>query len=190
MRTYPADAANNADSMRFHRRYQILLLLLTCCLFALAAPARAQELRPRFGVGFNAMVSTADLSNFLGLGLRGRVAAPINQDLSIGLDLGFTGFLLGGRNDASYIFDPQVSAIITLPGDIGRAPYILAGIGAYVPLSDEEEGESSGGPTIHGGIGWVQTLSETTFYYEVDPALIIGADLVHVALPVRLGLIF
>ncbi len=145
----------------------------------------AQSGGPRFGLGFNTMLSTADA---LGFGFRGRASAPVNQDLSLAVDLGFTGFVLGGRRDATYVFDPQVSAIITLPPRGDRAPYIIAGMGAYVPLSNEDK--SVNGPTIHLGAGWVQLLRETTFFYEVNPAIIVGEDNIHLAIPFRIGVIF
>lgn len=161
-------------------------LLLLIGLLASAAPreAAAQTLEPRFGLGFNGMISTAD---GLGIGIRSRVSAPVNADLSLAVDLGLTGFILKGRDEATYVFDPQVSAIVTLPPSRNRAPYILGGLGAYVAFGEDD---TDGGPTIHGGIGWVQSLSETTVFYEVDPALIVGEKAVELVLPFRLGIIF
>lgn len=148
--------------------------------------AAAQELRPRFGLGFNTMLTTTE--GVLGLGIRGRVAAPANPDLSFAIDAGFTGFVLRGRDDATYVFDPQVSAIVTLNARGNRSPYIIGGVGAYVPFDDP--GDEDGGPTLHGGFGWVQTLDATTLFYEVDPALIIGRSAVNLVLPFRIGIIF
>lgn len=159
--------------------------LLALLLAGTALPTAAQTRNPRFGLGFNTLLSTPD---GLGFGLRGRASAPINADLSVALDAGFTGFILQGRRDATWLFDPQVSAIITMPTRTDKAPYFLAGLGAYVPLSNEEE--SASGPTIHAGMGWVRLLHETTFYYEVNPALIIDLDTIHLALPLRVGVIF
>ncbi len=48
----------------------------------------------------------------------------------------------------------------------------------------------NGGPTLHGGFGWVQTLQSTTLFYEIDPALIIGKSSVDLVLPFRIGIIF
>ena len=168
------------------------LFVLTALLFAggLLQPlheAAAQELRPRFGLGFNTTLTTA--KGVLGLGLRGRVSAPVNPDLSFGVDLGLTGFILAGRDDASYVFDPQISAIVTLDSRQQRTPYIIGGLGAYVPFGEgRNDGES--GPTLHGGFGWVQALQSTTLFYEVDPALIIGETAVDLVLPFRVGIIF
>jgi len=171
--------------------YKRLLLFVT--LFGMgwmlspAHEATAQQpLRPRFGLGFNTTLTTAE--GVLGLGLRARTSAPVNTDLSFAVDLGVTGFILRGRDDATYVFDPQLSAIVTLNAGQQRTPYILGGIGAYVPFGGDDEEES--GPTLHGGFGWVQALSNTTLFYEIDPALIIGETAVDLVLPFRIGVIF
>lgn len=169
------------------------LAALGFALTALAPAAHAQQVNPlpRFGVAFNGLVSTLD---GIGIGVRGRATAPVNADLSIGLDLGATGFVLGGRNDASYVIEPQLSVVINLPGqDFGRvqnsrSSYLLAGVGAYLPTGQEDG--SKGGPTVHVGLGWVQTLTETQIFYEINPALVVARNNVGVAIPVRLGLIF
>jgi hypothetical protein len=169
---------------RFFRLLVFSTLLLTGSLIQPAADASAQPSSTRFGVGFNGLLSTTD---GLGLGIRSRISAPVNADLSFAVDLGLTGFILQGRDDASYVFDPQVSAIVTLPGRPDRTPYILGGVGAYVSFQD---GDNEGGPTLHGGFGYVQALSETTIFYEINPALIIGQESVALALPFRIGVIF
>ena len=169
------------------RRLRLLVLaalLLAGWMLLPVHQAAAQELRPRFGLGFNTTLATTE--GVLGLGVRGRVSAPVNPDLSFAVDLGFTGFVLRGRDDATYVFDPQVSAIVTLDAQGNRSPYILGGIGAYVPFDDDDEG----GPTLHGGFGWVQSLQSTTLFYEIDPALIIGQSSVNLILPFRIGVIF
>lgn len=148
--------------------------------------ARAQDLTPRFGVGLNTMLSTAD---GFGLGFRGRASAPVNADLSLAVDLGFTGFVLEGRRNATYVFDPQASAILTLPYRPSQVAYMLFGIGAYVPLGDDVDREESG-PFLHAGIGWVHQLNETSLFYEFDPALVIGESSVEFVFPFRLGFIF
>lgn len=165
----------------------VLFCLLALAVVPHAVPtAQAQPAsEPRFGFGFNTMLSTAD---GLGLGFRGRAATPLNADLSVALDLGLTGFILAGRDDASYVFDPQISAILTLPYTSNRAPYLIGGLGAYVSFAEDED--TDGGPTIHGGIGWVQRLNETTIFYEVDPALVVGAESVDLVFPFRIGVIF
>ena len=143
----------------------------------------AAQTTPRFGIGFNTMLSSED---GLGIGFRGRAAAPVNLDLSVGIDVGFTGFILSGRRNAAYVFDPQLSAIINLPPRDDQGTYILFGFGGYVPIGQD----SQGGPTIHLGFGWVRALQETSLFYEVDPALIIGENSVDIAIPLRIGVIF
>ncbi|SHK11880.1 hypothetical protein [Rhodothermus profundi] len=159
-----------------------------CLLFALlllmAGTAFAQR-QTRVGLGFNALLTTAE---GLGLGVRARAAAPVSADLSLAVDLGFTGFIFRGRDEASYVFDPQLSAIVTFPPRERQAFYILGGVGAYAPLSDRYRGES--GPTVHFGFGWVQLLRETQVFYEINPALVVGERSVDVVLPLRVGVIF
>ncbi len=156
-----------------------------CVLLLMALPyvANGQVAEPRFGVGFNAMVSTAD---GLGVGVRGRASYPVNVDVSAAADLGLTGFVLSGRRNADYILDPQLSAIVMLPISSIRANYVLFGAGAYVPVG----GDAGGGPTLHLGFGRVRALEESSFFYEVNPALLIGRDDVDLVIPVRLGIIF
>lgn len=162
-------------------------LLLTAAWVLLPSHrVAAQALSPRFGVGFNTLLSTAD---GIGLGFRGRASAPVNADLSLAVDLGFTGFILQGRDDATYIFDPQASVIVNLPYQPRQLGYLLFGVGAYVPTGDNAA-DAEGGPTLHLGIGWVHALKESSLFYEIDPALIIGEESVDLALPLRIGLIF
>lgn len=170
---------------RVLRRLPFAIILLALVVCGQARRAAAQELHPRFGLGFNTLLSTAD---GFGLGFRGRASAPVNADLSLAVDLGFTGFILEGRREASYVFDPQVSTIINLPFRRDRLTYVLFGLGAYVPVGDEDGGQS--GPTLHLGVGWVHALSESSLFYEIDPAIIIGEDRVDLAFPIRIGLIF
>lgn len=163
------------------------LLFQTFVLTATVLPdvAHAQT-PPRFGIGFNSMLSSAD---GFGIGFRGRASAPVNRDVSIGIDLGFTGFVLGGRRNADYVFDPQLSAIVNLPQANDRAGYILFGLGGYVPVGNDTANQQNG-PTIHIGLGWVRALQETSLFYEINPALVVGESSVDIAIPLRIGIIF
>lgn len=162
------------------RGIAVSVLVLMCS----SSISFAQLSETRFGLGFNTLLSSED---GLGLGFRGRISTAINADLSFALDAGLTGFILGGRDDATYIIDPQASLIITLPG-VERATYLIAGMGAYIDTSGNSD--SLEGPTIHFGVGWVQTLRESVLFYEIDPALVIGRTEVAVAIPFRIGIIF
>ncbi len=164
-------------------RWQISLATLATVLCT-ATPLLAQQVPPRFGIGFSSIISTQDA---LGFGMRGRVSAPVSTDLSLALDVGFGGFFLSGRDDATWVFMPQVSGIVTLDG-ISKAPYLLGGIGGYFPLNDTNR--SNGGPMLHGGMGWVRKLNETSIYYEIDPGIVIEKTEVELVIPVRIGVIF
>jgi hypothetical protein len=161
-----------------------LAVIILCSMSIEATDVSAQAVSPRLGVGLNAMGSTAD---GFGLGIRGRASAPINADVSFALDLGFTGFILGGRRDASYVFDPQASFIVSIPDSGDRLSYLLFGAGAYVPLGDAD---SRSGPTIHAGYGRVHILQETSLYWEINPAVMIGDTRVDLIVPLRVGVIF
>ncbi len=171
------------------------LLVLSFVLFA-HGPVYGQgldqgvgqdNLDPRFGLGFNTAISTED---GLGVGLRLRGSSPINADLSFAVDLGVTGFIFGGRDEATYLVDPQVSAIVSVPqGPPNRLTYFLGGLGAYIPFETNAENPEAA-PTLHFGIGRVELLTDTSIFYEVNPALIIGEERVGLLLPIRAGVIF
>ena len=164
---------------------RISVALVACiCLFFASNTASAQLQHVRIGLGFQTLLTTDD---GLGFGFRGRLSAPVNSDLSFAFDLGASGFILDGRDNATYIFDPQVSAIISFPGSTDRAAYILAGVGGYIPFKQNDR--RNGGPTLHLGVGWVRPLRETTLFYEINPALIIKRDAISVAFPFRIGII-
>lgn len=171
------------------RRLRTLASLLFALLLGVLAAApqtlQAQDLSPRYGFGLNGLLSTED---GVGIGLRTRVSAPVNTDFSVAVDLGLTGFILGGTEDAVSLFDPQISAIVNLPMRGNYLTYVLGGVGAHVPVSNPDDSEA--GPTVHLGLGRVQTLTDTSIFYEVDPTLLIGGDSVDLLIPVRLGVIF
>ena len=166
-------------SYRLRLALFLSLVLLSCPL------VQAQQLTPRYGLGLGTMISSED---GVGLGLRTRISVPVNADLSGAMDFGLTGFIFSGRRDATWVFDPQLSAIVTLVPRGNSATYILTGLGAYAPLSNRNESVS--GPTLHFGVGRVQMLRETTIFYEINPALVIGLDAIDFALPLRAGVIF
>jgi hypothetical protein len=117
------------------------------------------------------------------------VSSPVNADFSLAIGMGFTGFVLRGRDEASFVFDPQLSGIINIPEINANAQvYLLAGIGAFVPLTEASSNES--GPSIHFGIGRVQLLQQSSFFYEINPAVVIGETKVEFVLPFRVGIIF
>jgi hypothetical protein len=153
-------------------------------LLGVEQPAQAQQ-QPRFGVGLQLMGTTVD--DNIGPGVRFRTSVPINQDLSFGLGAGFTGYVFNGRDDAAYAFDPQASLIVTIPGSGRERLYVLGGAGAYVPFGQTS---ADSGPTFHAGLGKVWLLNESSFYFEFDPALFVGAQKTHVILPLRIGVIF
>ncbi len=159
--------------------FSLLALLL------MAAPALSQTAPPRIGVGIDALVipvRAGDVDPGVGLGIRGRVALPVNSDLSAAASLGISTSLAGS---AVLTATPQVSMIVTLPGGANSVRYLIGGFGGYVPFSG-----GGAGPTVHVGFGWAIPLSETSLYLEIDPALVVGSDALTFLIPVRAGVIF
>ena len=168
------------------------MLRSAALFFALlfAAPSFGQGIQPRFGAGFDALLSVASgdvLDSGLGLGVRGRASFPVNADLSVAVGAGFAGFVFGGRDDATYLFNPQVSGIVTLPRSPDWARYLIGGFGGFFPLGNSE---AEGGPSLHLGLGWARPLNESSLYVEFDPALIIGESRTALVAAVRVGVIF
>ena len=174
------------DSLRrTAARLMLTRLALLVALVGLSIPALAQTAPPRIGIGIDALVipvRNGDVDPGLGLGVRGRVALPINSDLSASAGLGISTSLAGS---AVLSATPQLSMIVTLPGDDRARRYLLGGFGAFVPFSG-----GGAGPTVHAGLGWAIPLSETSIYLEVNPALVVGSDALTFVIPARAGVIF
>lgn len=156
----------------------VLLLLMS------VRPAEAQT-NPRVGVGFQMMAST--IEDNVGPGIRMRISAPINRDLSVAVGTAFTGYVFEGQDDANYAIDPTLSLIVTLPVAGRRGTYFLGGIGAYVPLGDFS---SEAAPFFHFGFGRVWLLQDTSIFFEFAPALVVSDESAEALFPVRVGVIF
>ncbi len=169
-------------------RFFLALAFLTVAAQGAVSPVRAQNEAPntpsQFGVSLNTLYST---EHGVGVGFRGRGAIPVNADISTALELGLTGFVFDGWKGADYLFDPQISLIITPPPARRRAAYFFFGMGAYLPLAGSKD---LSGPTMHIGIGRAHGFGESAMFYEISPALIIGSDRLGFLLPLRIGLIF
>ena len=162
------------------------LLALLCLTSAASAQSRGSS-PPRIGVGFDtvtALWSQDVVPSWPSLGVRGRVALPVNADISVAASLGIGAHVFGGSDDTSYVLNPQTSLIVTLPSE-GRARYVLGGFGGFLPFSD-----GGGGASIHAGAGLAFPLSEASLFVEANPSLIIGQDAVVPVLAARAGVIF
>ena len=164
-----------------------LLVLLWAARPGGVARAQSDNLTPRLGAGVQLLGSTED---GVAPGMRMRVSAPLNADVSLAGGLGLSGFVLSGSENAMYLLEPQLSLVVNLPsvssGDY--LPYLLTGVGGHFPLADESRSES--GLVLHVGYGRVQSLMDTSVFYEVNPGFLIADDHVEVLLPIRIGLIF
>ena len=162
-------------------RIALIVLVLSLTLPRLHAVAQTNS--PKVGIGFEAVLQSED---GLGLGFRARLSKPLTWDLSLAVDLGISGFILEGQDDASYVIDPQLSLIVTFP-NLERTTYLLGGFGVYAPFGPSDH--SDGGPTIHLGVGRATPLRESTLYYEIDPAIIIQSEEIALSIPFRIGII-
>ncbi|HHP7238672.1 hypothetical protein [Longibacter sp.] len=161
-------------------------IALATLLFAVLGVETADaQSEPRFGIGFQMMASS--IEDNVGPGIRFRASAPINRDLSVSIGSAFTGYVFEGQDEATYALDPTASLIVTMPVMGGRGTYFLGGVGAYVPLGDNAP---EAAPFFHFGFGRVWLLRDTSIFFEVDPALVIGEDTSNVLFPVRVGVIF
>lgn len=166
-------------------------LLLALLLVLLVAPgALAQRygaVEPRFGVGFDLASAVLDqdvVPDGPSIGLRGRVALPVNADVSVAASLGVGAHLFEGADEARYVLNPQASVIVTLPSR-HSARYVLGGFGGFIPLD-----EGGGGPTLHAGYGWAIPLTETSLFVEINPSLVIGEREAAPVIAARAGVIF
>ena len=151
-----------------------------------AAPALAQTAPPRYGVGFDVSAGAGGgrlVPDGPALGVRGRVALPVNADLSVAASLGVSAHLFEGTSDASVVLNPQTSLIVTVPG-ARTVRYYLGGFGVLLPL------DGGGGGTVHGGVGWAFPLAATSLYVEVNPSLVVGEDAAAGLVTLRGGVIF
>lgn len=166
-------------------RSRICTALVALGLLLLFVPEANAQRPTRYGVGVQMLGTTVD--NNVGPGIRFRVSAPINQDLSLGFGSSFTGFIFEGRDDAAYAFDPQASLIVTLPGSGQESLYVLGGPGVYLPFGNTD---ATSGPTFHFGIGKVWLLDQSSFFFEFNPGLYVGRETTSLLMPLRVGVIF
>ncbi len=163
--------------------------LLLTLLVPVASAQRSDSVPPRIGVGFETvtpLLSQDVLPTYPSLGLRGRVALPVNADISLAASMGVGAHLFEGRRDTRYVVNPQVEVIVTLPDSRrGSVRYAFGGFGGFLPLTD-----GGGGPSLHGGYGWAIPLQESSAFAEINPSLVIGEDEVTPVIALRAGVIF
>lgn len=162
----------------------LLPLLSTLVLsLSLASPAGAQS-ESRFGMGAHILGSTAD--DNVGPGLFVRVSRPVNQDVSLAIGSGLTGYIFRGQDDASFALDPQLAAVVSFDSQPDETTYVLGGAGAYVPFGDTS---TDSGPTFHLGVGRAWLLTESSVFFEFNPGFLVGEERTTLVLPLRLGII-
>ena len=162
-------------------------ILVCLTILLLIVPVSYSQIpRPRVGLGMGAVGSTG--ANPFGLGLDTRLAFPINPDLSISVGTSFVNYVFQGRDGAAYFISPSISLIVTMNAAAVRSPYLVAGLGAYLPLAGDTS-EDEAGPIVEVGIGWVFALQATSVFLEITPVLVVARSAVDMQLPVRVGII-
>lgn len=153
-------------------------------MLSLSPSVQAQDKDSRFGLGVHVLGSTANGN--VGPGLHFRASTPLNADVSLALGSGLTGFIFGGRDDAAFAFDPQVSAIVSFSQTSTQTSYVLGGAGAYVPFGDTD---TDSGPTFNLGLGRAWLLEQSSFFFEFSPGFLVGERSTTLVLPLRVGVI-
>lgn len=175
--------------MRISSPDTVLATILAALLLAtVPTSARSQERTPHLGIGIDATLGPPGnrvIGSAFGMGFRARVSYPVSYDVSLAAGMGVNGSFLRGWDETEVTLAPQASVIVTLPNE-PWAPYVLAGVGGYIPTRSIAEG----GPSIHGGIGWARLLTDASIYLEINPQLVIGETTSRVVLPLRAGVIF
>lgn len=174
------------NQLHVMRLGSIRILVCLTVLLLIVPASYSQLVRPRVGVGMGVVGSTG--ANPFGLGLDTRLAFPINADLSISAGASFVNYVFQGRDGAAYFISPSISLIVTMNTEAPRSPYLVAGLGAYLPLAGDTEKNESG-PIVEAGIGWVFGLQQTSVYLEITPALVVARSAVDMQIPVRVGII-
>ncbi len=163
------------------------VLLLVLLLAPAAVAQRYGTVEPRVGAGCDIPTAVLDqdvIPNGPSLGIRGRVALPVNADVSVAASLGVGAHLFEGADEARYVMNPQASVIVTLPTR-RSARYVLGGFGGFIPLSG-----GGGGTAIHAGYGWAIPLTETSLFVEINPSLVVGEREAAPVISLRSGVIF
>jgi hypothetical protein len=177
-----------------HSHVPLVLFFVTVVFLVALVPfgpvLRAQDLGPRLGFGPVFFVGPFDdslMEETAGVGGLVRVSKPLNQDVSLAGGVGLAAYVLHGSEAADYALNPQLSLIVTLRGTT-RFPYVLVGVGGYLPLRSEIAGDRFF--TAHGGVGWAWPLQRVSLYLECDPAIGIREEKSTLLVPIRAGIIF
>lgn len=144
---------------------------------------QAQSLRGRVSLQMNG--SSTQRSVAPGLHLDAQL--PIVGGLSVVGGAGFSAFLLEGRVDGTYTFDPELTLKFTLPSRSKGANTVFGGGGYHLPFGT---GAGTADPTVHLGVGRIWTLQESTLFVNISPTVIIREETVSMSLPLRAGVVF
>ena len=168
---------------------RVVRFVLAATFFVWTAAPGASQADPRFGVGFDvvtALYGQDVIPNGPSVGFRGRIALPINADLSLSASLGAGSHVFeGGEN--TIVLNPQAELVVMLPQRrrSENLRYLLGGFGGYIPVRNGD-----GGLSIHAGAGLAIPLRETSLFLELNPALALGDDATVPVVSARAGVIF
>jgi len=112
---------------------------------------------------------------------------PITGGFSLVGGAGLSAFLLEGRTNGTYTFDPELTLKVTLPSRSKGATTVFGGAGYHIPFGPVIEG---GGPTVHLGVGRIWTLRESTLFVDLVPTVVVHEQSIGVLMPLRAGVVF
>jgi hypothetical protein len=148
----------------------------------------AQEMRAKFGLGVGMVANPTDddlADDDIGLSVIGRISKPLNTDVSLAGTLGFYAFAFNGTETADYIFNPELSLVVTLNG-YSRFPYLLVGAGGLFPTDGDEEARFG----AHAGYGLAWPLTSVSVFLEAKPTIAFQESGTTFVIPVTVGMIF
>lgn len=166
--------------------------LILCAMLILASGAvteiLAQETNTKFGLGAGLVMNPMDddlANDEVGLAVRGRIAKPLNSDVSLAASVGFYAFAFNGTDNADYILNPELSLVVTLDG-YSRFPYLLVGAGGLFPT----DGDKTSRFAAHAGYGLAWPLTSVSVFLEATPTVAFQDEGTTFLIPVTIGMIF
>lgn len=112
---------------------------------------------------------------------------PIVRGLSIVGGAGMSAFILEGRVDGTYTFDPELTLKITLPSASKGANTVFGGVGYHIPFGADAV---EAAPTVHLGLGRIWTLRESTLFVDVSATAVVRTETIGLLMPLRAGIVF
>ncbi|MBX3174937.1 MAG: porin family protein [Gemmatimonadaceae bacterium] len=158
----------------------------TALLVAVSSTAEAQG---RFGAMAGIALPTGEFGDFadMGFSIGGNFYQPINDKLSLRVDLDWSTFSLDGVDENWTQLGVMVNGMIPINTGTGLMPYALVGIGYYQQKLDVFD-ESDLAWNV--GAGFNFEMSSAKLFAEVVYRSIMSEGDATTSLPVRVGIRF